>query len=130
MRRLQQEFLDRTKRFAHRVVDVAEAVAAGRRAPRIRDRIIDQMVGSGTSVGANIREADEAISRKDFTKSLGVVLKELGETRFWLEFVGERGWVPSRRLTELLAESEELTRICNTVVSRTKAADRRAAIRD
>lgn len=124
MRRLQQEFLDRTKRFAHRVVDVAEAVAESRKRSVITDRIIDQLVGAGTSVGANTREADEAMSRKDFTKGLGVVLKELAEAQYWLEFVGERGWIRSDRLAALLAECGELTLICNAIVSRTKATDR------
>ncbi len=89
MGRLDQKFQLRGKSFSHRVVDVAEAVEARRRS----HRIVDQMIGCGTSVGANLYEANDAVSRKDFSKSLGTVLKELGESRFWLEFVSERaGW--------------------------------------
>jgi four helix bundle protein len=49
--------------------------------------------GSGTSVGANIFEADEAMSRPDFCRMLGIVIKELNETRFWLRLVVARKWI-------------------------------------
>lgn len=126
MRRLNREIPDRTKVFSHRVVDVAEVLESKRRS-RVCGRIVDQMAGSETSVGANTREADEAVSRKNFTRSLGIVLKELGESRYWIEFVGERAWIPSKRLVALLNEAEQLTKIFHTMISRTKINDRRPA---
>lgn len=80
MGRLKDDMLERVERYADRVLDVTEALERSRR-PR---RVVDQMTGSGTSVGANAFEADEAMSAKDFIKCLGVILKELNETRFWL----------------------------------------------
>jgi four helix bundle protein len=120
MARLQPELLSRTKRFAHRVVDVAEAIARSGSTARIRARIVDQIVGCGTSVGANTREAAEAMSRSDFCKSIAIVLKELGECRFWLEFVTEREWVPPARMKPLLAELDELAKIFNTILARSR----------
>ena len=76
--RLQQELMERAESFSHRVVDVAESLEQQKRSRRI----IDQMIGSGTSVGANVCESDEALSRPDFCKGLAIALKELGETRY------------------------------------------------
>jgi four helix bundle protein len=53
---------------------------------------MDQIAASGTSVGANTFEADEAMSRKDFCKALGIANKELNETRFWLRLFVRREW--------------------------------------
>ena len=124
MRRLERAFLDRGKKFAHRMVDVAEAIPASQGNLRLIGRVVDQLVGAGTSVGANLAEASEAISRAEFCKCLSTVLKELAESRFWLEFVGERGWIPSDRLIGLHGEAEELLRICHVMLARTKQADR------
>src|SRR5687768_16793365 len=69
------EIKDRTTEFGDRVLDVVEALER----KRIYRRIVDQMVGSGTSVAANACEADQAVSRPDFCKALGTVVKELAE---------------------------------------------------
>jgi four helix bundle protein len=79
------------------------------------------MVGAGTSIGANVREASEALSRKDFAKALGIALKELAESRYWLEFVRERNWIKPLRLGSLEKEGDELARVLNVIVARTKA---------
>jgi four helix bundle protein len=120
MARLEKAFVTRGKQFAHRMIDVAEAIEGCKRSTRLTGRIVDQIVGCGTSVGANLREADEAVSRPDFCRAMGTVLKELGESRFWLELVSERGWIPSRRLTALLGEAEQMSRICSVMVARTR----------
>ena len=75
MARLQETMRDRVERFADRMLDVADALEnAGRRA-----RLIEQIAAAGTSVGANLFEADEAMSRADFCKCLGICAKELNE---------------------------------------------------
>jgi four helix bundle protein len=119
MPRLSQELLDRTEDLAHRVMDVAEAIEMQRRSRRV----VDQLAGCGTSVGANTAEAAEAISRKDFAKTLGIVLKELAETRFWLRFVGRRGWIDEPRLIPLHDETAELKRIFGSMLARIRRAD-------
>jgi four helix bundle protein len=116
MGRLKQDLIDRLDSFADRVLDLADALAEDDR-PR---RIIEQLVGAGTSVGANGCEADEALSRADFCKCLGVSLKELSETRFWLRLTARRKWVAPRRLTALQQESLELKRILGAIVHRTR----------
>ena len=112
MGRLQGDFLERVETFSDRILDFVEACC-----PR---RVMEQIAASGTSVGANTFEADEAMSRKDFVKSLGIALKEPSETRFWLRLLGRRTWLPATRLQPLTAEAEELRRILGTIIARTR----------
>lgn len=87
---------------------------------RVYSRIVDQMVGCGTSVGANICEADQAVSAADFCGSLGIVLKELGESRYWLRLSIRRDWLKATRLEPLVQEAMELSRIFGSMVARTR----------
>ncbi len=123
MARLKAEFLERIESFCDRIVDVAEAVKEKGHS----NRIVEQIMASGTSVGANLYEADEAMSRADFTKSVCISIKELNEAKFWIRFIGRRGWVAARRLATLEAEANELRRILGTMVSRTKSPNRHVA---
>ena len=115
MGRLRNTTLERIERFADRVLDVAETLQKQRRF----GRVVDQIAGSGTSAGANLFEADQAMTTKDFAKSLGVVRKELNETKFWLRLIGRRAWIKKSRLDALLLEAEELLCIFNAMVVRT-----------
>lgn len=114
--RLRPELVQRADDFSHRVVDVAEVLNADRR-PR---RIVDQMVGSGTSVGANTTEADEGMSRADFNKSVAIVIKELNETRYWLSFEARRNWIRRERLDPLINEAGELKRIFGAILTKSR----------
>jgi len=118
MGRLQSDFLDRIELFCDRILDVTEALSSSS-CPR---RILEQTAASGTSVGANTFEADEAMSRADFAKTLGVVIKdkELNETRFWLRLVSRRRWITSDRLLPLQSEADELRKIVGTIIVRTR----------
>ena len=49
--------------------------------------LASQLIRSGTGIGANIREAQRGVSRKDFSNRLGTVLKETDETMYWLELI-------------------------------------------
>lgn len=116
MGRLPDDFLTRIESFADRVLDVVE-VLEETKCPR---RLIEQMAAAGTSVGANTFEADEAMSRADFVKTLSIVNKELNETRFWLRLIARRGWIPAARLTELLGEADTLRKIVGAMIARTR----------
>lgn len=120
MARLKPEFLERAESFSHRMVDVADALGAQRRSARV----IEQIIGAGTSTGANVWEASEAISRPDFCKTLGVAMKELSECRFWIRFIQRRNWLDATRLVPLEAEAVELLKVLGTIVSRSRKAPR------
>ncbi|HRQ71652.1 MAG TPA: four helix bundle protein [Phycisphaerales bacterium] len=118
--RLDPALIARVEAFSHRVADVAAALDHDRR-PR---RIIDQVLASGTSVAANVFEADEALSRADFCKTLGIAVKELSETRYWIRFTGARGWIVPERLVGLEDESTRLGRILGAMSARVRRKDR------
>jgi len=71
---------ERTARFEEAVIDFAKKI------PRdsVTDRIVSQLVGAGTSVGANYVEADDSVSKKEFLKCVGTCKKEARETKFFL----------------------------------------------
>ena len=116
MARLQPPFIERVEAFCDRVVHVAAALSD----QSISRRIVDQLMAAGTSVGANTFEADEAMSRADFSKCLSIALKELNETRFWLRLAARHNWIPAKRLDPLLLELQEIRPIMGTMIARTK----------
>ena len=70
----------RTARFGEGVIDLARAISQN----AVTNRIITQLVGAGTSVGANYVEADDAVSKKEFLKSIGTCKKETREVKHFL----------------------------------------------
>jgi len=114
--RLSEELLERVEAVCDRVLDLAEALDKQRR-PR---RIVSQIIGSGTSVGANVFEADEAMTRPEFARCLAIAVRELNETRFWIRLVIRREWIPGDRLAALLDECDQLKRILGTIIARTR----------
>ena len=73
-----------------------------------------QLLRSGTSPGANYEEARGAESRRDFLHKVGIALKELQETRYWLRVVAGANLVASHALQEVLPEVDALCRILGT----------------
>jgi four helix bundle protein len=116
MGRLRSEFLDRVESFSYRVLGVVEVLDA----KAIARRIVDQLAASGTSVGANVFEADEAMSRKDFIKCLSIAAKEMSETRYWLRLCCHQGWISQTEGDAALAEGLEIQKILGTMIIRSR----------
>jgi four helix bundle protein len=81
----------------------------------------DQMLRSGTSVGAHFREAQRAKSNADFISKIEGGMQELEETVYWLELLEETGVCASKSLAALKQEADELMAIFVTIVRQTKA---------
>ncbi|MGC3945957.1 MAG: four helix bundle protein [Chryseolinea sp.] len=79
-----------------------------------------QLLRSGTSIGANVREAINASSRKDFAYKLGVALRECDETAFWLELLSESHYITQSQFNELNAQAQELMRILTSILKTTR----------
>jgi four helix bundle protein len=75
-----------------------------------------QLLRSGTSIGANIREADNAESKPDFIHKMGIAQKETDETLYWLDLLMESGIVTSEQYQPLKIECEELLRIIRSII--------------
>jgi four helix bundle protein len=95
---------ERTARFGEAVIDFARTIPEG----PLTNRIIGQLVGAGTSVGANYCEADDAVSRKEFFLRIGTCRKEARETKHFLRMAVRAipGLKPAARV--LWREAREL----------------------
>jgi four helix bundle protein len=74
---------ERTARFGEAIIDFAKTIPQN----PVTNRLISQLVGAGTSVGANYVEADDSFSRKDFLKSIGTCRKEARKTKHFLRMI-------------------------------------------
>lgn len=79
-----------------------------------------QLLRSGTSIGANYREAFRARSDAEFVSNLGICLKELEETVYWLELLTESEIIQQSKLSHLLDETDQLIAIFTTIVKTKK----------
>ena len=107
----EQEFKDRTRRLALRIIHLVDSLPATRTA----DVIGKQLLRSGTSVGANYRAACRAKSRADLIAKLGIVEEEADESLYWMELLIEAQIVPAARLADLMAETDQI--VAMTVAS-------------
>ncbi len=83
-----------------------------------------QIVRSGTSVGALVREAEHAESRKDFIHKLTIGLKEANECVYWLELLYATGFITKRMFDSLMKDGMEILKILISSVKTLKATDR------
>ncbi len=79
-----------------------------------------QIIRSGTSVGANVEEADAAESRRDFIHKMSIARKEARETRFWLRIILAAGLLADDEVRSLEQESDELVRILSAIITSAK----------
>lgn len=82
--------------------------------------IMNQIIRSATSVGANDHEADAAESRKDFIAKYSIVKKELKETSYWLRLINDTNQTINYDIKLVRNESEELLRIISAIIIKTK----------
>lgn len=106
----------RTKNFAIQVIRMYSALPKSVEAQVLGK----QVLRSGTSVGANYREACRARSKAEFVAKVGDVLKELDESSYWFELLVETGIVPSAILQPLQNETDELLAIFTTIAKKCK----------
>jgi four helix bundle protein len=100
----EQEFKQRTKDLALRVIRLVEALPKSRTA----EVIGRQLIRSATSVGANYRSACRGKSTADVIAKLSIVEEEADESFYWLELIVEAGLVPADKLKSLMSETNEI----------------------
>lgn len=107
---------ERTKEFAIQVIRLYSSLPKSTEAQVMGK----QVLRSGTSVGANYREAFRARSKAEFVAKIGDCLKELDETSYWFELLTDTEIVPSEKLVPLRKECEELLAIFTTIAKKCK----------
>jgi four helix bundle protein len=106
----------RTRRYAIEIIRAYSALDKS----VIAQTLGRQFLRSGTSVGANYREAVRARSNPEFISKIGDSLKELEETLYWLELCDESGILSRRQLALITAETNELLAIMTTIAKKVK----------
>ena len=115
--RLTTSFRDRSKKYASDVIKLFAALPKGRDEVKILGK---QLLRSGTSVAAHLREASRARSDMEFISKLGGAIQEADESTLWLELLREDCGIASDLTAPLEKESSELIAILTTMIKRTK----------
>lgn len=110
---------ERTALFGESVIRFCKKIPRG----PITDPIITQLVKSGTSVGANYSEADDAESRLDFIHKLGICKKEARETKHWFRMISVSQLELRKEAKTLWQEAKELNLIFNAIIRSTRSKD-------
>jgi len=106
---------ERTTEFAKRVIRLCRSLPKD----SINNRLTGQITGSAGSVGANYREANDALGKKDFLHRLKISRKEAKETMHWLEIIEEANPEFKIRMQELKQEARELKNILSAIINKT-----------
>ncbi len=107
--------VNKSTSFAIRIIALSDFLEGKRRYVLAR-----QILKSGTSVGANIRESIYAQSTADFISKLSIALKEASETEYWLELLEKANIVEQRQIAGLKNECTELLKLLTTIIKRNK----------
>lgn len=112
-----QQFQDRTKALALRVIKLVEAMPKS----KTGDVIGRQVLRSATSVAANYRAACNAQSRADMLKKLKIVEEEADETLLWLELIIESQLLPESKVADLKDETRQIVKMVVASIKTLKA---------
>ncbi|MFA7653492.1 MAG: four helix bundle protein [Candidatus Magasanikbacteria bacterium] len=107
---------DRTLEFGKRIIRMCKSLPCS----IVNNKLVDQVMRSGTSIGANYREANETETKKDLQFRLRISRKEGKETIYWLELIIESNPNFKKRIEPLLQETIELVKIISTIIEKTK----------
>ena len=105
-----------TSVFAEKVIDLCKKVPQN----AITNPLINQLVKSGTSIGANYAEANGASSKRDFNNKVCICKKEGRETKYWLRILAKTEANLAEECLLLWKEAQELTLIFSKIVLKTK----------
>lgn len=104
---MEQTARRKSKRFSVRIVNPYRYLCEEK-----REFILSkQLLRCGTSIGANLAEAECAISRKDFLAKVYIALKECAETKYWLELQNETGYLTDVQFQSVYSDCEELRKM-------------------
>ena len=107
----------RTKTFALRIIKMYSALP---KTDTVAQVLGKQVLRSGTSVGANYREASRGRSKAEFISKIGDCLKEIEETEYWLEPLVDSGSISNTKMAGLLDETRQLIAIFTTIDKHSK----------
>jgi four helix bundle protein len=104
---------DRSFNFAVRIVKLCKFLE---KQGKVSRTLANQLLRSGTSIGANVEEAQAGQSKADFIAKMSIARKESRETHYWLRLLKESETVAETKLLEIIKESDEIVRILTAIV--------------
>ena len=114
MARIQGDLKTRTFMFGKAILDVSDQLPNNVKGWTVGK----QVIRSGTSIGSNVREADNAYTDADFAHRCNVARREAAETHYWLELCVVCQLLPRETGTRLMAEADELLRVLSAIVKK------------
>ncbi|MDP8229673.1 MAG: four helix bundle protein [Candidatus Gorgyraea atricola] len=106
---------DRTFKFAQRIIDIVEQLPNNTRC----EIIGRQLTKAGTSIGANVEEADGTLTKKDFVNKTVIARKEAKETRYWLRLSSGR-YIEEKDIIMDIKECQEIISILSAIISKSR----------
>lgn len=107
----------RTKKFAIAIISLSVSLPRTEEGKVIRS----QITKSGTSIGANYREANRSRSKADFINKIKICESESNETMYWIELINELNWSMPEKSNPILKEADELLAIFTSIGNKLKA---------
>ena len=117
---MKENFLvDLSKQFAVDIVNLCTDIKENRKS----NVLLNQILRSGTSIGANVSEAQYGSSRRDFCNKLYIALKECAETLYWLELLYSCEYLTEKEYCSLFSDCEELLKMLTSITKTIKESD-------
>ena len=107
----------RTKKFAVKIVRLSSTLPKTEEGRVLRN----QITKSGTSIGANYREANRSRSRPDFANKIRICESEASETMYWIELITELNWVTKESINDVYIEADELLALFTSISKNLKS---------
>ena len=109
--------VDKSFAFAVRIVKLYKYLCDSKK----EFTLSKQLLRSGTSIGANINESQDAQSKKDFISKLSISLKEARETKYWIELLRETDYLTDKEANNILDDLTEVIKLLVSIIKTTKA---------
>lgn len=102
--------------FAVRIVNLYKYLSSDK-----KEHVLSkQLLRSGTSVGANVRESEHAVSKNDFINKLAIAQKEINETIYWLEILNATDYLNQKEFEDINDDAVEIIKLLTTIIKNTK----------
>ena len=113
----QNIILDKTFDFACDILDLNDKLVSIH-----HFQLANQVIRSGTSIGANVTEAQRAVSKADFINKLGIALKEADETKYWLRLINKKLFKIDVKMNK---EVEEIISLLVAIINSSKKSEKK-----
>ena len=109
---------DKSKEFALRIIKLYKYLTT---TSVEKEYVLSkQVLRSGTSIGANVKEALRGQSRPDFRAKMNIALKEASETEYWIELLYESEYIDNASFQSIIEDNRELIKILTSIVKSTE----------